>query len=293
LEFACAVVLVGSSELLCIMFLPRYSVDRRILSAIAVLGFWALISGFCLMIHTFFMLAPSNRYTHSNHHTISKVLTVMSYTALVLASLPLSLLPKPYNLLIPIVLVAVLLTLGAHLYLRSKTNDEKTDEKDQSKVDQEEITRLSELSQVVMSLSSGGLIGLFFGIHKNASNHALHPVVFASVFLTFTSFIFGTSLMFLSQKRLMRLSSSTRKIFLNIGVGLCTLLLVLLAFVALLIAYTFLQVYTVMVLIPALIVCVIWVSIKFCTAIQDNLGEDEIKLSYTLGNKVRMLLMFD
>jgi Ca2+/Na+ antiporter len=279
------------------MFLPKNSVDRNILSAIAILGFGALISGFALMIHSFIMLAPSNSCTGRIHHIISKVLAIMSWTALGLTSIPLSLLSKPYNVLLPIVLSVVLLTLGAYLYLRSKTNDKKTDDKDLSEYEEhrKEITRLSELSQLVMSLSSGGLIGLFFGIQKNASNHARHPVVFATVLLTFTSFIFSISVMFLSQKPLMHLRSSSRKFFLRIGVGLCTFLLVLLALAALLIAYTFLKVYTVIVVIPALLVYVVWQFIKSCTDnpenIQGNLEEEEIKTVYTMGNKVRMLLI--
>lgn len=235
----------------------------------------------------------------------------MSCASLVLASFPLSLLPKPYNLLIPIILAAVLLTLGAHLYLRSKTDDKKT-EKDQSEKEEQmkEITRVSELSQVVVSLSSSGLIGLLFGIHKNALNHAHHPVVTATVFLTFTSFIFSIFLMFLCQMRLMHLSSSTREKFLRIGLGLCKFLLVLLAFSALAISYTFLKVYTVMVFVPILIVYVVWLSIGLCKRVSDNiqdklaeedptlkkkkLKEEELKLAYTKGNKViRMLLTFN
>lgn len=277
------------------MFLPKNSANENILKAVSILGFLALGAGFCLLIHSFFMLAPSNRFTHPIHHTISKILIIISSTALLASLFPLLLLPSPYNLLIPIVLAAVLLTLYIHLYISFKTNDKET-EKDKTQYEKkmkDEIPLLSELSQGVVSLSSSGLIGLLFGIHTNASNHAHHPVVSASVFLSFTSFIISICLMFLCQMRLMHLSSSTIKVFLRGGAGLCKFLLVLLAFSALAIAFTFLKWYTVLVSIPVLIVFAVWL-IKLCAThnIQDTLEEDDLKLAYTKGNKVRTLLIF-
>ncbi|KAJ1703883.1 hypothetical protein LUZ63_003662 [Rhynchospora breviuscula] len=297
-QFASSVVLIGFTELSCIMFLPKNSANNHILAAIAILGSLTLVFGFCLLMHTLFMLASRN--IHAIHDPISKCLIISTWSALILAAVaPLSLFPKPYNFLVPIIFVAVLLTLGAHLYLKKKSNDKKPENQTENEEHTNEIARLNELSKAVVISSVGGLVGLLFGIHKNALNHAVDPVVLVLVFLTFTSFIFGISLMLLCQMGLMHLCSSSRKNFLKIGVGLCMFLLVLLLFAAVVISCTFLKWYTVMIFIPVLIAYGVWqYSIVLSTrdmthnnqeSIQEkqkSIQEEQFKLAYTNANMV-------
>ncbi|XP_078175229.1 uncharacterized protein LOC144568729 isoform X1 [Carex rostrata] len=173
-----------------------------------------------------------------------------------------------------------------------------------------EIQRLSELNQALVSLSAGGLIGILFGIQKNASNHAHHPLVSASVLLLLASFLLSVCLMHLCQMRLIHLSPNTRKNFLRVGEGLCKFLVVMLALSAIAIAFMFLKWYTVMVFIPVLIVCAVWI-IESCTmdlhkirdaseeedlsikkkkdedlSIKKKEEEEDLKLTYTKANKV-------
>ncbi|KAJ4748342.1 Low-affinity cation transporter [Rhynchospora pubera] len=290
LEFSSFVVLIGFSELSGILFLPKNPAKIHHLRAIAALGFLTLSSGFGLMIYTFVMLAQRNTLPHQIHQTISRSFYIASWAALILASaVPLSLLPNPYSLLIPIMLGAILLALGVHLFLRTNSSDKKIvkDKTDEEHV--KEITRLSDLSQAVVSLSLGGLIGLLFGIDKTDSK-ASHRVVLVTFCLTFTSFIFGIFLMPLCQMGVMHLNPSTRKHFLTIGVELCKFLLILLAFAALAISVTFLKWYTFLVCTPVVIVYGVWQSIYLSTRDpqdnQDSMHEEEFKLAYTKANKV-------
>ncbi|XP_078167181.1 uncharacterized protein LOC144561947 [Carex rostrata] len=294
-QFASYAILLGFSELSRVKILPKNSVNEYIRKAISIFGSLALVAGFFLWIHTLFMLPPSNTFTHPIHHIISKGLIIFSYTALVTSLIPLSLLPSPYNLLISIILAAILLTLGVYWFLISKTNDKKI-EKDQTQHEEQmkEIGRLSELSQVVVSLSIGGGLGLLIGMHINASNHAHHPLVLASLLLIFTAFLPSIFLWpFCEMGLIMNFSSSTRKKFLRIGVGLCKFLLVLLAVAAFAIAFTFLKWYTVMIFTPVLIFYAIWQSIELCTRdihnIQDTFREEELKLAYTNAKQVTSL----
>ncbi|KAJ3708368.1 hypothetical protein LUZ61_012073 [Rhynchospora tenuis] len=291
LEFGSFVVLIGFSELSGILFVPENPAKSRLLRAIAALCFLALCSGFSLMIHTIFMLDKRNTLPHQvQHETISKSLNIASWAALVLALVvPLSLLPNPYNLLILIVLGAVFLTLGIHLYLRTNNSDKKFVKDQTDEEHMKEITRLSDLCQAIVSLSLGGLIGLLFGIVKTDSK-ASHPVVLVTFCLTFISFIFSIFLMPFCQMGLMHLNPNTRKNFLTIGVELCKFLLILLAFAGLAIAVTFLKWYTFMVCIPVVIVYGVWQSIYLSTRDpqdnQDIIHEEEFKLAYTKANKV-------
>ncbi|XP_078175275.1 uncharacterized protein LOC144568729 isoform X3 [Carex rostrata] len=108
LEFASFALMLGCSEFLCMMFFPKNSANENILKAISILGFLVIITAFCLLIHTSFMLARSNTFPRAIHETISKGLLIISCMALLSSLIPLLMqLPSPYNLLIPIVLAVV------------------------------------------------------------------------------------------------------------------------------------------------------------------------------------------
>lgn len=299
MEFGSCVIVFGVSELLGIISLPTDSLKKLPLVSLAMLASFTLISGLCLLIHTIiFMLEPGNTITRPIHQTISKVFIIMSCASLLLSSLtPLCLLPQPYNLLILVMLVPISVTIGVPLYLGTKTFDKKREE-DQIEYEEhkKEIPRVFDLIQANLSLSTGGLFGLLFDAHQNASNLGHHPVVLVIIFLILTSFIVSTILMFICQMRLLHLSSTARENFLRIAAGFSKFLLFLLAITTLCVAFTFLKLYVVTVFLPVSIVYVVWHYIASCTRDhqqhQHILEEEDLKLTYTKAKEVKVFLNF-